>query len=97
MNFGIMHRKYSAFSYVAYSVATDLAYSSAVEIITPSDPNQSGSQLCLRFSPTYSVEEINKKLIQQGVVVSYQTTWLHVEIQLHTYFYYSVVQERQIF
>ena len=49
---------------------------SAVEIITPSDPNQRGAQLCLKFSSNYSVEEVNEKLIQQGVVVSCQNTYM---------------------
>ena len=69
-----------------YIANTCLNYS-AVEIITPSDPNQRGAMLCLKLSSNYSVEEVNEKLIQQGVVVSYQNmymlkySYMHVILQ----------------
>ena len=43
-----------------------------VEIITPSDPNQRGCQLSLKFFCDCSAEEVNKKLLQQGVIVRFR-------------------------
>ena len=39
-----------------------------MDVITPSDPNQSGCQLSLRFS--CSIEDVHHKLHQQGIIVS---------------------------
>ena len=39
-----------------------------MDVITPSDPNQRGCQLSLRFSCL--VEDVHQKLYQQGIIVS---------------------------
>ena len=77
-----------------YIAITCLNYS-AVEIITPSDPNQRGAMLCLKLSSNYSVEEVNEKLIQQGVVVSCQNTCMLKYNYSTCMPFCSVVQESQ--
>jgi len=39
-----------------------------MDVITPSDPNQRGCQLSLRFSCL--IEDVHQKLHQQGIIVS---------------------------
>ena len=39
-----------------------------MDVITPSDPNQRGCQLSLRFSCL--IEDVHQKLYQQGIIVS---------------------------
>jgi len=49
-------------------VINSLYFIAKLEIITPSDPEQRGCQLSLKFF--CSAEEINQKLYQKGVIVS---------------------------
>ena len=55
---------YSCLIYCAY-----MFFLVTMDVITPSDPNQRGCQLSLRFSCL--IEDVHQKLHQQGIIVSY--------------------------
>ena len=53
---------------ISYKSTVVYLYIVSVEIITPSEPDQRGCQLSMRFSCL--TEDVHQKLYHQGVIVS---------------------------